>query len=240
MSIYVLIHGAWHGGWCWNKVVPLLEQAGHKVLAPDLPGHGDDKTSPSEILLESYVEHVCQVLEAQSEPVYLVGHSMGGIVISQVAEYQPDKINTLVYLTAFLLQNGESLSQVAQEDTESILVPPFIIFQEAQGTCTVREDAIKDIFYGDCTDTDVAQAKSLLRPQSLAPFATPINITGEKFNQLPRVYIECLRDKAISPSLQKRMYTALPCQQVISMDTGHSPFFSAPEKLVGHLTGLHS
>ncbi|HAA29061.1 MAG TPA: hypothetical protein DCE56_16915 [Cyanobacteria bacterium UBA8553] len=239
MSTYVLIHGAWHGGWCWNKVVPLLEQAGHKVVASDLPGHGDDKTSPSEILLHSYVEHVCQLLKAQSEPVYLVGHSMGGIVISQVAEYQPDKIKTLVYLTAFLLQNGESLSQVAQGDTES-LFPPNLIINEAQGSCTVREDAIKDIFYGDCTDTDVAQAKSLLRPQAFAPLNTPINITEEKFNQLPRIYIECLRDKAISPAIQKQMYTALPCQQVISMDTSHSPFFSAPEKLVEHLTGLYN
>lgn len=219
--------------------MPLLEQAGHTVVAPDLPGHGDDKTPASEISLHSYVEHVCQILEKQSESVYLVGHSMGGIVISQAAEYQPDKIKTLVYLTAFLLQNGESLYHLAQGDTESLFLPNLII-NEAQGSCTVREDAIQDIFYADCTDTDVAQAKSLLRPQSVAPLATPINITQEKFNQLPRVYIECLRDKAISPSLQKRMYTALPCQQVISMDTSHSPFFSAPEKLVEHLTGLHS
>ncbi|MCH8011592.1 MAG: alpha/beta fold hydrolase [Candidatus Marinimicrobia bacterium] len=234
MIIYVLIHGAWHGSWCWDKVVPLLEKEGHKVEAPDLPGHGRDKTPIPEISLKAYADRVCQILDTQSEPVILVGHSMGGVVITQTAEYRPEKIKTLVYLTAFLLRNGEFLLQLAEGDTEA-LVLPNLIMAEDQSYATVRDEAIKETFYGDCSDEDVARAKSLLVPQAVAPFATPVNTTEEKFGRVPRVYISCLRDKAITPALQEKMYKVLPCEKVISMDTSHSPFFSAPEELVGHL-----
>ena len=106
MATYVLIHGAWHGGWCWDKIVPLLKKEGHKVEAPDLPGHGRDKTPIPEISLQSYTDRVCRILDTQSEPVILVGHSMGGVVITQAAQHRPEKIKTLVYLSAMLPRNG--------------------------------------------------------------------------------------------------------------------------------------
>lgn len=207
------------------------------MVAPDLPGHGEDKTAIPEISLQAYADSVCKVLDAQSEPVVLVGHSMGGIVITQAAENRPEKIKTLVYVCAFLLGSGESLLQVAEGDTESSALPNLIMAED-ESYITVRDEAIKGLFYGDCTDEDVARAKSLLVPQAAAPFATPVHTTEENFGRIPRVYIQCLRDRAISPSLQKRMYTALPCPKVISMDTSHSPFLSAPEELARHLTSL--
>jgi len=234
MSTYVLVHGAWHGGWCWHKVVPLLEKEGHKVEAPDLPGHGKDKTPISEITLEAYVQSICRILDAQPEPVILVGHSMGGRVITQAAEYRPERIKMLVYLTAFLEPSGESAVQVG---TESLLTPN-VILSEDQSYLTVKDDVIKEIFYGDCSDEDVALAKSLLVPQATAPVRTPSKTTEQNFGRIPRVYIECLLDRTISPSRQKEMYTLLPCKRVISMNTSHSPFFSAPEELVAHLTSL--
>lgn len=237
MSSYVLVHGAWHGGWCWDKVVPLLEKKGHKVEAPDLPGHGKDRTPISEISLQAYADRICGILDAQPEPVILVGHSMGGAVIAQAGEYRPEKIKFLIYVTAYLLQNGESMTQVFMQDTESSL-GSAIIMAENQTYMTLRDDTVKEVFYGDCSDPDVARAKSLFVPQALAPSATPVITTEENFGRLPRVYIECLRDRVISPSVQKKMYTALPCKKVISMDTSHSPFFSAPEDLVTHLTSL--
>lgn len=237
MSTYVLIHGAWHGGWCWDKVVPLLEKEGHIVQAPDLPGHGSDKTPIAEISLQTYADSVCRILDAQSQPVILLGHSMGGLVITQAAEYRPEKINTLVYLSAFLLRNGESLMQVFGEDTESLL-GPNVIMAEDLSYGTVRDEAIQEVFYGDCSAEDVARAKSLLVPQAMAPNVTPLNTSEENFGRIRRVYIECLRDRAVSPSIQKKMYTALRCERVISMDTSHSPFFSEPEELVAHLVSL--
>jgi pimeloyl-ACP methyl ester carboxylesterase len=165
---------------------------------------------------------------------------MGGIVITQVAEERPEKIATLVYLAAYLLQNGESLSQVASVDTDSLLLPMVLVNRE-QGYATFKEEApLKEAIYADCSDEDVERAMSLLVPQALAPFVTPISTTVERFGRVPRVYIECLHDRVISPSCQEKMYTALPCQQIISMETSHSPFFSAPEELVRHLTSLES
>jgi pimeloyl-ACP methyl ester carboxylesterase len=236
MSTYVLIHGAWHGAWCWDKVVPLLEKEGHVVEAIDLPGHGRDKTPIPEVSLKAYADRVCEVLDDQPEPVVLVGHSMGGAVISQAAEYRPGKVETLVYLAAFLPQNGESIFQFTAGDAEALL--GTIIIMADDGSCTLRDEGIKETLYADCSDEDVEWAKSLLGPQALAPIASPLSTTEENFGRIPRVYIECLRDRTVSPSLQKRMYTALPCRTVISMTTSHSPFLSAPEELVAHLTSL--
>ena len=195
MSTFILIHGSWHGAWCWYKVIPLLKRAGHRVIAPDLPSLGSDKTPISEVSLPMWAENVGQVLDAQTEPVILVGHSRGGIVISQAAETRPAKVKVLVYLSAFLLQDGESLSQMAQADTASLVASNLILARD-KGYATVREEAIKDAFYGCCDAEDVALARLLLQPEALAPMGTPIRITEENFWRIPRVYIECLRDKA--------------------------------------------
>lgn len=237
MSTFVLIHGAFHGGWCWYKVVSLLEKQGHTVVAPDLPSHGRDKTPLSAITLPAYVDSVCQVLDAQREPVVLVGHSMGGGIITQVAEYRPEKIKTLVYLTAALPRNGHSMFEEAQQDTESVALANFVMAAD-HSYATFREVGLKEAFYGDCSEEDIALAKLLLVPQAMAPVSTPIKTSEANFGRVPRVYIECLRDRALTPPFQKRLYTALPCQRVISMNTSHSPFFSAPGELVAHLTAL--
>jgi hypothetical protein len=119
------------------------------------------------------------------------------------------------------------------------LVAPNLVVNEEQGCLTFKEGApLKDMFYGDCSDKDVARATSLLVPTALAPQGTPVRISAEHYGRVPRVYIECLRDRALTPSFQKRMYTAMPCQAILSMETSHSPFFSAPQELVRHLTSL--
>ncbi len=120
MTTFALIHGAAHGGWCWDKVVPLLQAEGHSVEAPDLPGHGKDKTPISQVTLQAYTDRVCQVLDAQPEPVVLVGHSMGGVVIAQATESRPDKIRTLVYLTAVLAPSGVSSLQLLEGGGETL------------------------------------------------------------------------------------------------------------------------
>jgi pimeloyl-ACP methyl ester carboxylesterase len=239
MSTYLLIHGSWHGAWCWYKVLPRLERAGHRVVAPDLPGLGIDRTPIAQISLETWTDSVCRLLDAQDEPVILVGHSRAGILISQAAERRPEKVKALVYLAAFLLRQGESLLQLVGEDDAS-MVFPNLVMAEDQRSATVRQSALKEVFYGKCSEEDIALARLLLAPEAMAPLATPIRISQCNFGRVPRVYIECGQDKAISPALQKKMYTALPCQKVISMDTDHSPFFSAPEALVTHLLSVDS
>ncbi len=235
MSTFVLVHGAWHGAWCWEKVVPLLEEAGHEVVVPDLPGHGEDATPISELSMQDYADRVVRVLDEGAEPVVLVGHSMGGIVVSLAAEARPERVKRLVYLTGFLLEDGKALLSVAENDGEAIVLPNLVPNEDGSAF-TVQN--LKDVFYGDCSDEDVAKAETRLVPEPAFAFGTPVAVTEGNFGRVPRAYIECVQDRAIGISAQRGMHGRLPCETVISMETSHSPFFSAPEELAGHLVSL--
>jgi pimeloyl-ACP methyl ester carboxylesterase len=237
VATFVLVHGAWHGGWCWDKLVPLLEREGHRVVAVDLPGHGDDRTPASEMTLDANAQRVVEHLERAGEPVILVGHSMGGMVVTQAAELAPDKVARLVYLAAFLPANGQSLLDLAAGDDPDF-VQQNLIVDEANGTALVADEAVRQAFYAECSDEDVARAKSNLVPESLAAMAAPVQTTAEGWGSVPRVYIECTRDGAIDIERQRRMQAALPCVEVLSIDTDHSPFLSRPEELAAHLLSL--
>ena len=108
------------------------------------------------------------------------------------------------------------------------------------GYVTVKEEGLKPTFYHDCSDEDVAWAKSKLGKQALKPMGAPLATSDHKFGGVRRVYIECLQDRTLVPEFQKQMYTDLPCEKVISMDTSHSPFMSAPKELANHLMSLPS
>jgi len=231
MSTYVLIHGAWHGGWCWEEVRARLEQDGHTVAAPDLPGHGDDRTPTAEVTLDAYARRVCDVLDAQTEPVVLVGHSMGGVVITAAAERRPHRIAALVYLCAFLPGDGDTLMKLAGGDQTSLVLPNLEVSEE-QGFATVRDQGIVPAFYARCSASDAASAKARLVPQPLEPFNAPVTVTQERAGRVPRYYVECLEDRAIPLALQRSMLAAHPCRRVFTLDTDHSPFFSAVEELM--------
>src|SRR5215831_14524631 len=95
---YVLVHGAWHGAWSYSKTKKTLELTGDKVICFDLPGHGEDKTEIKDVTLAAYVEKVKAELKKLNTPVVLVGHSLAGFIISQVAEEMPEKIEKLVFI----------------------------------------------------------------------------------------------------------------------------------------------
>ena len=238
MATFILIHGAWHGGWCWDKVKPLLEKNGHTVVAPDLPGHGEDKTPIADVSLAAYTERVCQVIDRQSEKVILVGHSLGGLSITQAAEQRPDNIELLVYLTALLLKNGESRTSIRRRQPGGSALPSIMEMHPEEGYTLLKEEGLKPTFYHDCSEEDIDLAKVHLGLQALKPMGVPVRTTNENFGSVRRVYIECLQDHALVPEFQKQMYTELPCEQVISMDTSHSPFMSAPGELANHLMSL--
>ncbi len=237
MSTYLLVHGGWHGGWCWDKVKPLLEAMGHTVLAPDLPGHGKDNTPLGDVTLDLYARATVAFASAASEPVIVVGHSMTGISNSQAVEYAPEVFKAQVFMAAFLLSNGQCLIDLAKPDTEN-LVLRNLTFSEDESIMTFNRDAVKDALYGECSDDDIAWAKSQLQDQASGPFGTPVQLTEEKWGRVPRYYIECLRDRAITPRSQKSMYMANPCEKVFTMDTDHSPFLSRPQDLTKHLASI--
>ena len=242
MANYVLVHGSGHGSWCWQRIVPLLERQGHKVVAVDLPGNGHDNTPLAEVTLDTYAEHVCGVLDTFDGPVVLVGHSLGGVSISRTAELRPDKIAVLVYLTALLIRDGESFTSATSSEPVEVLRA-----LETRTTWNIAEDLSHIVykpeltqhrFYNDCSTEDVEWAKSMLVPQPTGPLVSPMRVTEANFGRVPRVYIECALDNGVTPEMAREMYTALPCAEIISMQTGHSPFLSAPDELAAHLHGL--
>lgn len=226
----MLVHGAWHGAWCWYRTVTLLAAAGHAVTVIDLPAHGVDATPPATVTLAAYAARVIAALEAIDGPVILVGHSMGGAVISTVAEARPEKIEKLVYLAGFLLRDGETLIATATADAASLATPSLIV-QANEGVVDIDRAAIAQVFYARSPAEDVNLARALLRPNPLAPFATPLALSAGNFGRVRRFYVACTSDRAITPAAQQAMYTASPCEAVYELHTDHSPFFSQPRRL---------
>jgi pimeloyl-ACP methyl ester carboxylesterase len=234
MAVYVLVHGAWHGGWVWEKVIPQLEARGHLVYAPDLPGHGENMQSPAQVNLSSYVAEVTHLLQKIAQPVILVGHSMAGVVISQVAEVMPEAIKTLVYLAAFVPDFHGSL---VEEEQKALKPNVGVVVKINQSDSIITIDHapnLQELFYGRCGAEAAQGAIKRLGPQPLKPFLDKVALTEARFGRVPKVYIECLQDGAIAIEDQRRMWTKIPCQ-VITLEADHSPFFSTPEALVQQL-----
>lgn len=243
MKTFILIHGSWHCAWNWHKVIPLLKKAGHKVIAIDLPAMGRDKIPVAEVTLQTSVNKICEIIDNAGDKVILVGHSKNGIMISQAAEYRPEKIEKLVYLAAYLVPSGKTQREYSLMDKEGIL-KPYVDFYEATRSTTLRPEIYKEGLYADCDDDITEMAKLLLSHEPVETAVTPLQLTDEKFGSVPRYYIECTDDKAVGPAIQRKMYSELPCKKVYSMATSHSPFFSQPVELVdilndiaGHQTG---
>jgi pimeloyl-ACP methyl ester carboxylesterase len=241
MATFVLVHGGWHGAWCWERVVPLLCQAGHRVVAPDLPAHGNDSTPLADRPFERYVPIVCEVVEAQVEPVILLGHSSGGMIISDVARQRPEHVAALVYLAAFLLPPGVAPPAMMRDDTESLL-PASLVVDHERKVVTVKHECATQVFYADCAPDVAEWATRRLTPEPLVP-ADVANVVTASADEamvaaIPRFYIECLQDRALGPATQRRMYTTMPCRKIYGLETGHSPFLSAPEQLAACLLDI--
>jgi len=237
VAVYVLVHGAWHGAWCWDKVVPLLEAEGHSVTAVDLPGHGGNPSDVAGMTLEAYGKTVSAAVYSLDGPVVVVGHSMGGMAITQAAEYAPVHIGALVYVCAFLPGPGQSLLQLADNDPAAQVIPNLQVDEQA-GICEVAPDARVTCFYEECDPAEAAAASARLVPESLAVFAAPADVTEERAGSVRRIYVECLRDRAISIAKQREMHNACPCERVVAIDTDHSPFLSRPDELAAHLLSV--
>lgn len=236
MTDIILIHGAWHGAWSWDKLIPLLEARGFMVHAPDLPGHGAGFDLARQTLA-AYADHVAALLDSLSAPAMIVGHSMGGAVLSEVAERRPDRIGLLVYLSAYLLPDGVAMAARMKEDKDSLAARFSTKLPDAPAVM-MAEEGLRNAIYEGCNPADIMAALPRVHPQAIAPFVTPVHVTPENFGRVPRAYIECSRDKAITPAMQQRMQAELPCLPTVTLDSGHVPQTEMPDVLAEILSSL--
>ena len=227
MSHFVLVHGAWHGAWCWEQVVPRLGARGHSARAIDLPGHGQDPKPPGAVSFDDYMSRMGDVIEAAPEPPILVGHSLGGAVITAAAYRWPERIGALVYLCAMLPDAPDFFSRFQATSALTGGVRP-----SPDGSVMELDPAVvRDAFYHDCSDADAARAAARLRPQPAGGFRVTFELAPGRFGRVPRHYIECTQDRAIDIATQRSMHAKMPCT-VHTLDASHSPFFSMPDRLV--------
>lgn len=257
MATFVLLHGSFHAAWNWHRLVPALERRGHRCIPVDLPGHGQDATPPRSVTLERCVDAVRAQIEGCAGEVMLVAHSRNGIVISQAAERFPERLTGLAYLAAYLVPNGRCMMEYAIQDGDSLVVQNVVprlskrraervirlfrrpllrallprLLPAAQQTHRLRREAFREALYADCPDEITALANALLTPEPNWAGFTPLQLSAARYGSVPKVYIECLQDRAVTLALQRKMLGDTPCDRVFTLDSSHSPFFSMPEKL---------
>lgn len=272
---FVFVHGAWHSGATWAKVAPLLEAVGHSVFSPDLPGAGKHAKSPSALDADPFnpvafatepspnarvtqeertaaiLETVKAAAKAGNGKVVLVGHSLGGLTVSPVAEAAPELIHAAVFLTAFMLPPGMPAIAMIQHETMAEALVPGLFQADPEKVGALRLNpkstdpdyvaGLKQAFYGDVDDAKInGFIKTLHSDEPVGVALVPSGITRENFGTLPRHYIRCASDRAITPDGQNVMIGAVDAAMgnrtnCHDLTSSHSPFLSQPEELAGIL-----
>jgi len=239
MARFVIVHGAFEGAYCWEPIADRLRRAGHTVDNPDLPGAGADTTPVEDVTLQAYVDRTCEVLRGDEEPAVLVAHSMGGMVTTQATAQCADRIAQLVYVSAFLPEDGESLKSLASlPEGAADGVQRNMVVEGDPPVATLPAEAGREVLYGECPPGVADEAAAKLAPQAAAPFVEPVRIDDD--HGIPRRYVFCTKDKAIPLELQKRMVREAPCVETAELHTDHSPFYSMPDELTRILVDFAS
>jgi pimeloyl-ACP methyl ester carboxylesterase len=224
----VLVHGAWHGAWCWDRVVPLVQERGLQVVAVDLPGHGDDAGALAD--LHGDAQRVRDVLDAGAGPVVLVGHSYGGAVVSEAGAH--DRVRELVFIAALPLDADETCMVAATAEAEAAAIShdgrPDLgaaLGIADDGTSTIDPALAADIFYEDCDEATQAWAVAHIGPHLLESLQQ--QPAAVAWRTTPSTYAVCADDRAIHPGLQRVL--AKRCTTSVEWATSHSPFLSRPD-----------
>lgn len=235
---YVLVHGAWQDEHSWDAVRPLIEKAGNKVVTVNLPGHGADNTPIAEISLQRYVDAVVSKINEEKNPVILVGHSMGGLVVSEVAEKIPSKIKYLVYVAAYLPKNGDDLTSLSKQDAVS-KIGPNLEFSQDYSTATIKKDVLVEAFCADCSQQQQEQLLKNHKGEPTKPLGEKAVLTPDNFGKVDKYYIETTKDFAVGTPLQEKMVADNgSVKKTIKMETSHLPFLARPEEFVKNLLSI--
>lgn len=225
----VLVHGAWHGAWCWARLQAELDQRGVPSHAIDLPGHGTSVRPLGG--LHHDAAHVTDTLDHLNLlDAVLVGHSYGGAVITQAATGRSD-VAHLVYIAAFALDEGESVNGALRSFGRQPVALGAAVQVQDDGTTTLDPAVAAGALYGSCSPETIAAALPRLSPQPLATMTEVV--AGTPRADIASSYLRCLRDEAVHPAHQAVM--AARCDEHIDIDTDHSPFVSAAPAVADHL-----
>ncbi len=233
----VLVHGAWHGAWAWDRVLPLLAATGVEGLALDLPGHGEDTQPLGD--LYSDAARVRETLDELKDDVVLVGHSYGGAVITEAGRHPA--VRHLVYIAAFALDVGESCMSAATAEIEASQISydgrPNLgagFTMRPGDTITLDPASAAACLYNDCDPETVAWALARLGPQPIVTLQDAP--TQAAWRTKPSTYVVCLDDMAVHPDLQRIM--ARRCGSALEWPTDHSPFLCRPDLVATLLADL--
>ncbi|WP_406433277.1 alpha/beta hydrolase [Streptomyces sp. NBC_00631] len=234
MSTYLLVHGAWHSGECWERVVPLLTAAGHRVYAPDLTGHGEKtRLLGPDVGLDIHVADIVGLIRDEGlTDVVLVGHSYAGLVVSSVANEVPDRVGHLVYLDAMVPEHGETAADI-QPVTRALIdralasdsgwrVPPLPELPPPYGLFGVTEAA------------DVAWLRTMLSDQAVLSFQQPVRLDDPAVHTIPRTHIHCVAN--VPEGVARRPVPA--AQPAWELPTGHDSMITMPAGLAELLLKL--
>jgi len=240
MSTYLLVHGAWHSGQCWQRVVPLLASAGHRALAPSLTGHGDRAHLLSrDVDLDTHAEDIVRLITDEDlTDVILVGHSYAGLVISSAANRIPDRIAHLVYLDAMVPQDGESAADVMPITQD--LIDGALRSESGWRVPPLPEMPPPTGLFGVTDPEDAAWLRTTLSDQSVRCLQQPARLDNPAMNTIPRTHIHCVVGE---PEGWPRRPVP-PAQpngtpsQVWELPTGHDCMITMPTELTDLLLKL--
>lgn len=235
MSKFLLVHGASHGAWCFAKLIKELQNKGYVAEAIDLPGHGNNKIPLEDVTLEKYSS---EILTSLDSPTIVLGHSMGGYPVSLAAQTDPTYIKHLIYLTAFVPEDGKTLAELRKKVDRYPLTSVIRKTEDGLGFYIPKKYQ-KDIFYNDCSKQDIKLASEKLCIQAIKPQNTPIKL-GVNFKKVSKSYVSCLDDQTIPIELQKKLSESIPEENKYEIKSGHSPFFSRPADLANILEKIVS
>ena len=232
----MLVHGAWHGPWCWQQLVPLLETAGRTVITPALPGHSPEHNAPRRINFRTYLESLDATLSALRHPVVLAGHSMAGMLITMLADRHREKVAGLVYINAYLPCNGDSIFSLMSllPEASPAIAGHMQLSADRLFYCLAPETLARD-FYNTSPPEAVAIAQQSFCRQPSLPLAHHIRLPAEAAAAVHKVYICGTLDRVIPITLQRAMLRRHACDEILQLECDHSPFFSAPKALASIL-----
>ena len=237
---FVLVHGAWHGAWCWAAVVNQLERLGDRAYAVDLPGHGMNRTDRAKVTLDSYVSSVAEfIAQHDLKSVVLAGHSLGGLTIPGVAAKIPSRIKRVVWVTAMVALDGLPIIDPAT----SSLAAAADLLPERSTTIDLMGKEFIDGLFNDMAPALKEYVMSALVPQPLAPLLAPVPMAPYFATGIPSSYIVCEDDQtpvAGAPNWHPYFSSRLKNPTFKFIKSGHEVMFTHPVECARALHELAS